>query len=81
MLERLDFLYVSAEAPEPPAWSEFAPYERVVWCGVSFRRFTRIWTPERSHFFSGAFQGRALATKGRVRMCNQAYPSYRRRTS
>ena len=33
----------------------------VVWCGVSFRRFTRIWTPERSHFFSGAFQRRALA--------------------
>ena len=29
-----------------------ARYEVVVWCGVSFRRFTRIWTPERSHFDS-----------------------------
>ena len=32
-----------------------------MWCGVSFRRFTRLWTPERSHFFSAPFQRRALA--------------------
>jgi len=61
MLDRLDFLYVSAEAPQPPAWSEFAPYERVVWCGVSFRRFARIWTPERHHFFVPHFQARVVA--------------------
>ena len=60
MIDRLDFLYVPAEAPRPPR-IDGAKYEVVVWCGVSFRRFTRIWTPERSHFFSDAFQRRALA--------------------
>ena len=48
-----------AEAPRPPRID--AIYSTVVWCGVSFRRFTRIWTPDRSHFFSEAFQRRALA--------------------
>ena len=58
MIDRLDFLFCPADAPRPPL---IAPtYEIIVWCGVSFRRFTRIWTPERSHFFSAAFQGRAL---------------------
>ena len=56
MPERLDFLYVPADAPQPPAWASFAPYERVIWCGVSFRRFARLWTPERHHFFVPAFQ-------------------------
>ena len=60
MIDRLDFLYVPAEAPHPPR-IDGNVYEVVVWCGVSFRRFTRIWTPERSHFFSDAFQKRALA--------------------
>ena len=32
-----------------------------MWCGVSFRRFSRRWLPERSHFFSAEFQQRALA--------------------
>ena len=58
-LDRLDFLYCDAECPRPPRIE--GSYERVVWCGVSFRRFTRLWTPERSHFFSPAFQQRALA--------------------
>ena len=38
------------------------PDELVIWCGVSFRRFTRLWTPERTHFFPQPFQARALAT-------------------
>lgn len=61
MAERLDFLYVPADAPQPPAWASFAPYERVVWCGVSFRRFARLWTPERHHFFLPSFQQRVVA--------------------
>lgn len=59
MLDRLDFLYVPSDAPRPPA-IDHARYGRVVWCGISFRRFTRIWTPERSHFFSVELQARAL---------------------
>ena len=61
MLDRLDFLYVAADAPQPPPWASFARYERVVWCGVSFRRFARLWTPERHHFFVPEFQQRVLA--------------------
>mmetsp|Transcript_31499 Transcript_31499/g.104220 ORF Transcript_31499/g.104220 Transcript_31499/m.104220 type:complete len:250 (-) Transcript_31499:233-982(-) len=61
MLDRLDFLYVPAEAPQPPPWRSFEPYERVVWCGVSFRRFARLWTPERHHFFQPSFQARVFA--------------------
>ena len=58
-LERLDFLYCAADAAMPPrlAWAD---YERVVWCGVSFRRFARQWTPERAHFFSAQFQRKAF---------------------
>ena len=41
MPDRLDFLYVPADAPQPPPWASFAPYERVVWCGVSFRHRVR----------------------------------------
>jgi len=59
MADRLDFLYCPADAPRPPRVD--ASYERVVWCGVSFRRFARVWTPERSYFFDAAFQARALA--------------------
>ena len=61
MLDRLDFLHVAADAPQPPPWASFARYERVVWCGVSFRRFARLWTPERHHFFVPEFQQRVLA--------------------
>jgi hypothetical protein len=61
MLERLDFLFCSAEAPRQPRIDP-SHYEVVVWCGVSFRRFTKLWTPERTHFFPAAFQARALAT-------------------
>ena len=60
MLDRLDFLFCAPDSPRPPRIDP--AYEIVVWCGVSFRRFTRLWTPERSHFFSEAFQRRALAT-------------------
>ena len=28
MLDRLDFLYVAADAPQPPPWASFARYER-----------------------------------------------------
>ena len=60
MLDRLDFLFVPPEAPAPPRVDPQV-YELVVWCGVSFRRFTKLWTPERTHFFPLAFQARALA--------------------
>jgi hypothetical protein len=60
LLDKLDFLYCAADAPKPPRVSG-ATYELVVWCGVSFRRFTRLWTPERTHFFPVSFQRRALA--------------------
>ena len=50
----------SEEAPSPPR-IDHSVYEVVIWCGVSFRRFTRLWTPERTHFFPAAFQARALA--------------------
>jgi hypothetical protein len=58
MADRLDFLYCPADAPRPPRVD--ASYERVVWCGVSFRRFARVWTPERSYFFDAAFQVRMV---------------------
>ena len=61
MPDRLDFLYCPADAVQPPPWRNFAAYERVVWCGVSFRRFARIWTPERHHFFQPTFQRRVIA--------------------
>lgn len=60
MIERLDFLFCAAEAARPPRIDP--SYECVVWCGVSFRRFTRLFSPERAHFFPAAFQARALAT-------------------
>jgi hypothetical protein len=60
MAARLDFLYVPSDQPQPPPIS-FNAYERVVWSGVSFRRFSRIWTPERNHFFCPEFRARAMA--------------------
>jgi len=59
MPNRLDFLYCSAEALRPPRL-QWENWERVVWCGVSFRRFAKRWTPERSQFFTPSFQQRAL---------------------
>ena len=66
MLDRLDFLYVAPDAPQPPAASgregvDFAAYERVVWAGVSFRRFAKLWTPERHCFFRREFRRRVAA--------------------
>ena len=61
MIDRLDFLFCAATAPAPPRIDRNL-YEVVVWCGVSFRRFTRLWSPERTHFFPEPFQRRALAT-------------------
>jgi hypothetical protein len=59
MIDKLDFLFCAADAPKPPRIDQ--KYEIVIWCGVSFRRFTRLWMPERTHFFPAAFQARALA--------------------
>ena len=58
MLDRLDFLFVSPEAPQPPRAIDvhYADYERVVWSGVSFRRFAKLWTPERHCFFTRRFR-------------------------
>lgn len=60
LLDKLDFLFCAPDAPKPPRIDP-AIYDLVVWCGVSFRRFTRLWTPERNHFFPLGFQARALA--------------------
>ena len=57
--DKLDFLFCAPDCPRPPRVDP--TYEVVVWCSVSFRRFTRLWTPERSHFFAAPFQRRALA--------------------
>ena len=63
MLDRLDFLFVAPDAPQPPRASEvnYGLYERVVWSGVSFRRFAKLWTPERHCFFKRDFRNRVFA--------------------
>ena len=60
MMDRLDFLFVSPDAPQPPRASDvdYAAYERVVWSGVTFRRFAKLWTPERHCFFTAVFRSR-----------------------
>ena len=72
MLDRLDFLYVAPDAPQPPRASEvdYGAYERVVWAGVTFRRFSQLWTPERHCFFTQDFRARVrcvLLVAGRHR--------------
>ena len=59
-LDRVDFLYCPADAPRLPA-VDYAAYERVVYAGVSFRRFALIWRPERHVFFKPQFQARVVA--------------------
>lgn len=61
--ERLDFVYCPADATRLPAVA-YADYERVVYAGVSFRRFARIWSAERHRFFRPEFQRRVLAVLG-----------------
>lgn len=58
-LDRLDFLYCGSDASSPPRM-QWDKWERVVWCGVTFRRFARRFTPERAHFFAPEFQRKAL---------------------
>ena len=60
MLDRLDFLYVAPDAVHPPRTQQvdYSAYERVVWAGISFRRFARLWTPERHQFFRLEFRQR-----------------------
>eukprot|EP00936_MAST-01D_sp_MAST-1D-sp1_P000665 g665.t1 len=60
MLDRLDFLYVAPDAAHPPRTQQvnYRAYERVVWAGISFRRFARLWTPERNQFFRPEFRRR-----------------------
>ena len=50
-LDRLDFVYCPPDAPRLPRLINYRAYERVVYAGVSFRRFAKIWQPERHHFF------------------------------
>ena len=63
MLDRLDFLYVAPDAAQPPRAQDanYSGYERVVWAGISFRRFARLWTRERHHFFRYEFRRRVMA--------------------
>ena len=68
-LDRLDFVYCPADAPRLPAL-DYNAYTRVVYAGVSFRRFAQIWRPERHQFFKPDFQARvetllAAAVRGR----------------
>ncbi|KAJ1448296.1 hypothetical protein M885DRAFT_623582 [Pelagophyceae sp. CCMP2097] len=58
-LDRLDFVYCAPDATSLPRL-DYKAYQRVVYAGVSFRRFARVWTPERHPFFSRDFQDRAL---------------------
>ena len=37
---------------------DYKAYDRVIYAGVSFRRFAKIWQPERHHFFKPEFQRR-----------------------
>ena len=60
MLDRLDFCFVPETAPAPPRL-DYSEYERVVWAGVSFRRFAKIWTPERHRFFRHSFKEAVFA--------------------
>ena len=60
MPDRLDFMFCPASAPQPPRM-DFHAYERVIWAGVSFRRFSKIWTPPRHCFFRPEFKARAVA--------------------
>ena len=58
-----------ADAPRLPAL-DYNAYTRVVYAGVSFRRFAQIWRPERHQFFKPDFQARvetllAAAVRGR----------------
>jgi len=59
-LDRLDFVYCPPDAPRLPRL-QYRAYERVVYAGVSFRRFAKIWQPERHHFFKPQFQERVMA--------------------
>ena len=61
MADRLDFVFCHPDAAHLPRGVDYSRYDRVVYAGVSFRRFARHWTPERQHLFKPAFQARALA--------------------
>jgi hypothetical protein len=54
----LDFLFCSPESRNLPVGIDYEAYARVVYAGVSFRRFAKIWMPERHHFFKPDFQQR-----------------------
>ena len=59
-LDRLFFVFCPPDAPRLPRL-DYRKYERVVYAGVSFRRFAKIWQPERHHFFKPQFQARVMA--------------------
>ena len=54
-LDRLFFVFCPPDAPRLPRLN-YRAYERVVYAGVSFRRFAKIWQPERHHFFKPHFK-------------------------
>ena len=54
-LSRLFFLYCPATSPCLPRL-DYASYERVVYAGVSFRRFKKVWRPELHHLFKNSFK-------------------------
>ena len=59
-LDRLFFVFCPPDAPRLPR-VDYRAYERVVYAGVSIRRFAKIWQPERHHFFKPQFQARVMA--------------------
>ena len=74
-LDRLFFAYCPPDAPQLPRL-DYKSYDRVVYAGVSFRRFAKIWQQERHHFFKPEFQERVFAVllvRNRARAAGQAF--------
>ena len=74
-LDRLFFVFCPPDAPRLPRLN-YRAYERVVYAGVSFRRFAKIWQPERHHFFKPQFQARVMAmllARNRARRSGSAF--------
>ena len=74
-LDRLFFVFCPPDAPRLPRL-DYRAYERVVYAGVSFRRFAKIWQPERHHFFKPQFQARVMAmllARNRARRSGSAF--------
>lgn len=74
-LDRLFFAFCPPDAPHLPRL-DYEDYDRVVYAGVSFRRFAKIWQHERHHFFKPEFQHRVfvmLLVRNRARATGEVF--------